>query len=619
MNTYKPERKSAKIRWLLTALAFVLFFPLPLWAQATLENPQPDSFQSGIGGISGFVCAATLIEIEFNGTATFEAAYGTSRGDTQSVCGDTNNGFSLLFNWNLLGDGTHTVRALADGVEFANVTVTVTTFGVQFLTGVSGSFPLTDFPQAGTDVVIQWQQALQNFVITQVTTTASNDLVRQGELALATGNFRNANDLFRQAVESNASDPQANLYSAITRVVTTLLDDPVVISGDSTDVCAVDTLLDTPRTGEIIASLRTVLSPEIAAAVESLYSIPSTVEIRFELMNLPECLRPTTASFEVEIDGSDIQTLIASFQLLQATFEIMAAYDFDADVALLTTRTSRDILALEPTFLNLLSTTPLTTAQNFVEQALLNASGAITSVLAETDDQSDDVLVVLPQDASDVQLIKSTLDLVRQSLQTVVTLPTAIGLNAPERLNLSVLFSGSLGTLRPFIPVFDNTGCTTISSSTTVTGTLAFADSEALLRGRGGDNGGAVLPLGQLPDPTFGGTFPDLTQQDVNDQFLTGGTHYADCYTFAGTAGQLLSLQVQSTAFDTVVFLIGPDGLIVDENDDCLGDGTNSCLPSNALQGGRLTLFNSGTYTIEVSSYFPDEVGDYTLSLSEGN
>ena len=26
------------------------------WAQATLENPQPDSFQSGIGVISGFVC-----------------------------------------------------------------------------------------------------------------------------------------------------------------------------------------------------------------------------------------------------------------------------------------------------------------------------------------------------------------------------------------------------------------------------------------------------------------------------------------------------------------------------------------------------------------------------------
>lgn len=37
------------------------------------------------------------------------------------------NHFVLPFNWNLLGDGTHTVRALADGVEFDRATFTVTT------------------------------------------------------------------------------------------------------------------------------------------------------------------------------------------------------------------------------------------------------------------------------------------------------------------------------------------------------------------------------------------------------------------------------------------------------------------------------------------------------------
>jgi hypothetical protein len=133
-----------------------------------LENPQPGSFQGGIGVISGFVCEAFLIEIEFDGNATFEAAYGTSRGDTQDVCGDTNNGFSLLFNWNLLGEGTHTVRALADGLEFANVTIIVTTFGVEFLTGVSGEFTISDFPGVGTEVTIRWQQSLQNFLIVKV-------------------------------------------------------------------------------------------------------------------------------------------------------------------------------------------------------------------------------------------------------------------------------------------------------------------------------------------------------------------------------------------------------------------------------------------------------------------
>src|SRR5918992_2731893 len=103
-------------------LFFTLSVPGRAWAQALLENPQPASFQSGIGVISGWVCTATRVDIDFdNGAFTLQAAYGTSREDTRGVCGDADNGFGLLFNWNILGDGEHRVRALADGVEFANV------------------------------------------------------------------------------------------------------------------------------------------------------------------------------------------------------------------------------------------------------------------------------------------------------------------------------------------------------------------------------------------------------------------------------------------------------------------------------------------------------------------
>ncbi len=131
-----------------------------------LENPSPNSFQSGIGLFSGWVCDAGRVEIEMNG-AKLEAAYGTIRGDTTSVCGDSNNGFALLYNWNLLGDGTHTVRALADGREFGRATFTVTTLGSEFLTGVSAGYWLPDFPQAGERVGVEWQQASQNFVIAE--------------------------------------------------------------------------------------------------------------------------------------------------------------------------------------------------------------------------------------------------------------------------------------------------------------------------------------------------------------------------------------------------------------------------------------------------------------------
>ena len=133
---------------------------------ATLENPAPNSFQSGVGVISGWACEARRIEITFNDGPPQEAAYGTSRGDTQGTCGDTDNGFGLLFNWNLLGDGIHTVQALADGVEFASVIVIVTTLGEEFLQGASGTFPLFDFPDSGATRTLRWQEGQQNFVLT---------------------------------------------------------------------------------------------------------------------------------------------------------------------------------------------------------------------------------------------------------------------------------------------------------------------------------------------------------------------------------------------------------------------------------------------------------------------
>jgi hypothetical protein len=131
-----------------------------------LENPQPGSFQSGIGLISGWSCDAQQIDIEIDDGITFQAAYGTSRQDTMSTCGDADNGFGLLMNWNLFSDGPHTLRALRDGVEVAQVTFTVATLGLgEFPRGLSGSFTLQDFPHPGTDVVVQWQESRQNFVI----------------------------------------------------------------------------------------------------------------------------------------------------------------------------------------------------------------------------------------------------------------------------------------------------------------------------------------------------------------------------------------------------------------------------------------------------------------------
>ena len=143
-----------------------------------LENPGHNSFQSGIGLISGWVCEAESVEVELGHLGRQEAAYGTERADTEEtaegeeLCGDTDNGFGLLFNWNLLGAGVHTVVAYVDGMELDRATVTVTTVGAgeeeEFLRDVVGECLVEDFPMDGQTTTLVWQQTSQNFVITDV-------------------------------------------------------------------------------------------------------------------------------------------------------------------------------------------------------------------------------------------------------------------------------------------------------------------------------------------------------------------------------------------------------------------------------------------------------------------
>ena len=141
-----------------------------------LENPGPASFQSGISALWGWVCEAEFVDIEIETAqgevVEYAADYGMERLDTQDTCGDTENGFVLLLNWNLLGAGAHTVTAVVDGVALGRATVQVTTLGEgdqqEFLRGVVGECVAEDFPYLGERTRLEWQQNSQNFVITNV-------------------------------------------------------------------------------------------------------------------------------------------------------------------------------------------------------------------------------------------------------------------------------------------------------------------------------------------------------------------------------------------------------------------------------------------------------------------
>lgn len=164
-----PGQKRESLAWRILLAPLIVALLAQSVAAASnfsiLEYPQSGSFQSGIGLVQGWSCNAKKIIIEIDGVA-IRASYGVERPETAFICDDTDNGFALLVNWNLLGDGTHRLRALADKEVIGDVTFTVTTLGAAFLSGVSGNGMVNDFPTAGEHVNVQWEEVLQNFVIT---------------------------------------------------------------------------------------------------------------------------------------------------------------------------------------------------------------------------------------------------------------------------------------------------------------------------------------------------------------------------------------------------------------------------------------------------------------------
>lgn len=94
-----------------------------------------------------------------------------------------------------------------------------------------------------------------------------------------------------------------------------------------------------------------------------------------------------------------------------------------------------------------------------------------------------------------------------------------------------------------------------------------------------------------------------------------GAAYYTDNYAFSGSAGQQIFVQVNSSVFDTYLYLRYLGGAVLTSNDDS-GGTTNSRIP---VTSGYFTLPTTGAYLIEVSSYASLNTGAYTLSLFAGS
>jgi hypothetical protein len=133
--------------------------------QGLIETPTEGEIASGIGTLSGWHCAGQVITLRIDAFAPLVAGSGTERLDTQATCGRADTGFSLLFNYNNLPLGAHTVIAFADGVEFSRATFTTVTLGTDFLRGKSGTRLIRNFPNMNESLVLGWRENRQNFAI----------------------------------------------------------------------------------------------------------------------------------------------------------------------------------------------------------------------------------------------------------------------------------------------------------------------------------------------------------------------------------------------------------------------------------------------------------------------
>lgn len=113
---------------------------------------------------------------------------------------------------------------------------------------------------------------------------------------------------------------------------------------------------------------------------------------------------------------------------------------------------------------------------------------------------------------------------------------------------------------------------------------------------------GDVRPAGLLPAIELGSG--QAGRLEPGDEELT--TTFVDRYALRADAGTPVEILVSSDEFDTYLVLRMPDGTVL-ENDDDWDDASRSHL--------ALTLPQSGTYEVAVTSYGPYAEGDYRLDL----
>lgn len=350
------------------------------------------------------------------------------------------------------------------------------------------------------------------------------------ELALANGDYATANAKYKEALQRNPSNAQASAGAALTELflaqddpaVTDVLTafgysfpgpnriQPVLRAGRALDHMGMHTRMrydvptlgglamrmamrsaqDPPLASEIQSVIKNVLMPRLAYAESHFAAIEA-------LPNFQYFLPPaaTGATDTLEIDTGDILLIDAVAQQIHGILGALVAYNFDAPEganaeSLLTTPGSIWATLFSD------GAAQLTLARGHLLLSAARTDAAVASILAETDDQSDDAV---PQSALGTQ---ANIDEVLQSSQRVTaalsgpvffTFTNPSSLPDSERVNLGRFFTNAIPDLKTKLPnhTFDP-----VTHEPIVDDPITF------------------------PDPTFNLILPDMTNPRL--RFLIG-------------------------------------------------------------------------------------------------
>ncbi|MDQ3009364.1 MAG: pre-peptidase C-terminal domain-containing protein, partial [Acidobacteriota bacterium] len=142
------------------------------------------------------------------------------------------------------------------------------------------------------------------------------------------------------------------------------------------------------------------------------------------------------------------------------------------------------------------------------------------------------------------------------------------------------------------------------------TGVITVAGLNVVVTQAGTGSANCAVTSISAGQPVNGSLAPGDCQSPL--RIRDGARPFADRYSFTASSGQPVIISLTSAGFDTYLYLLDANGTVIAQNDDATPSG-NSRIPAGS---GFFTLPASGAFTIEVTSFSNNGLGNYALSLT---